>query len=421
MSEISNKQEPLSSKTVSIVLAGGQGTRLHPLTEARCKPAVYFAGKYRLVDIPLSNSLHSGIDQIYIILQHLPKSVQSHIQSTYSEKRFPKSQIKVLSSNAQFAHEKMWFQGTADAVRKNLDIFQKLSAEYFLILSGDQLYQMDYEKMLSFAQNNGADLVIAALPVEKKETSRLGLLKIDRSHQVTDFIEKPTDPKILEQFALPIKEGESEANYLGSMGIYIFKKQALIDLLQEQGDDFGKHLIPLQIKKGKSFSYIYEGYWEDIGTIQSYYEANIALTLDGKKCLNIHDQSRPIYTISRSFPEPKITNTIIYKSLINPGSVIEAKTIENSIIGPQSHIKKGTIVSHSIITGSHHPNASICTIGENCHIRKAIIDENVVIGDHVQLTNQKNIESADISDGIFIRSGIIIVTSGTEIPNGFIL
>lgn len=421
MPKAAREKLPSSPQIASIILAGGQGTRLHPLTEARCKPAVYFAGRYRLVDIPISNSLHSGIDQIYIILQHLPKSVESHIQSAYSMNRFPNSEIKILTSSAQSSYEKQWYHGTADAVRKNIQILKNTPAEYFLILSGDQLYQMDYSEMLFFAKKEDADLVIATLPVDRKETHRLGLLKIDESRKIVDFIEKPTDPQILENFALPKKPEEQEAKYLGSMGIYIFKKQALIDLLKEEGDDFGKNLIPLQIKKGKTSAFIYEGYWEDIGTIQSYYEANIALTMDGKNCLNIYDVTRPIFTIPRYLPQPKISNTFVHKSLISPGSIIEAQTIENSIIGPQSYIKKGTTISHSIITGNHHPQSSSCTIGENCHIIKAIIDENVSIGNNVTLINKKNLEHDDVSDRIFIRNGIIIVTSGTKIPNGFTL
>jgi glucose-1-phosphate adenylyltransferase len=424
-----NKKKKLetSEKVASVILAGGEGTRLFPLTKTRCKPDVSFAGKYHLIDIPLSSSLNSRIQNVFVISQYFVSSLHKHIQSTYPVEKL--GCIELLSPKTD--DKKSMFLGTADAVRKNLENILKSNAEYFLILSGDQLYSMDFSDMISFAKREDADLVIAALPVEEQDAKRMGLLKIDSSSHVIDFVEKPTDPKTLNAFALSHaffhKENlKNNRKYLGSMGIYVFKKDALISLLQEEGDDFGKHLIPKQVKKGKTSAYLYDGYWEDIGTISSYYHANLALTCP-KNWMENYNHINPIYTPNHNLSIPVVKNTLIKNSLINQGAVIEAKEINHSIVGMGAWIKEGSVITDSIIMGLHQISSAeeegaptSITIGENCVIHKAIIDSNVFIADKVQLINRDDLTKYD-GNGIYIRDGIIIVTPGTMLPTGFTL
>ncbi len=434
MPQSKRKQHDLSHRVASIVLAGGQGTRLYPLTQARCKPAVLFGGRYRLIDIPLSNSLNAKIQKIYVISQYLASSLHQHILETYQPDLFRTSKIHLLCPE-ETPHRKVWFKGTADAVRQNLEHFQASPADYFLILSGDQLYNMNLGEMVQFAERSKADLVIASLPVEEKEARRMGLLKIDDSAQVLDFYEKPSDPTILQRFALSPEslkgchiQNHGAPHFLGSMGIYIFKRQVLFDLLKEHGDDFGKDLIPIQIKRGKTAAYVYKGYWEDIGTIASYYQANMALAKQ-KNCLDTYDESNPIFTHPHNLPSPIIKGTMVRDSIISQGSIIEASEVIDSVIGVRIHLKRGTVVHHSILLGnlSYSDPANQGTllpekfiVGENCVIKKAILDEHTQIGNNVHLINKNNLQTYD-GDGIFIRDGIIIVTSGTKLPDGYIL
>ncbi len=426
-------REGLLEDVASIVLAGGQGTRLMPLTEKRCKPAVSFGGRYRLIDIPLSNSINSNIRRIYVIGQYFASGLNQHILSTYQFNQLDKGSIELITPQ-ETTTDKRWFEGTADAVRQNLDYFLQDPAEYFLILSGDQLYNIDFAEMIRFAKSEDADLVVAALPILEKEAPRMGVMKVDDKAHILDFAEKPTDPTILKKFILPKKfiknkhtSDPSKPHYLASMGIYVFKRQALIDILKEEGNDFGHNIIPLQLKKGKSSAYLYSGYWEDIGTVSSYYEANLALTqIPIKATLDIHDESRPIFTHPHNLPSPVVKNTIISDSILSQGAVLEAKEIIHSVIGIRARIKKGTIIHDSIVMGNHHyypPPSTTATaehsIGENCVIRKAIIDEYTSIGNNVQLINKDNHENYD-GDGVHVRDGIIIVTTGTHLPDNFI-
>lgn len=417
-------------RVATIILAGGKGTRLYPLTVSRCKPAVSFGGKYRLIDIPLSNSLNSRINQIFVISQYFASELHQHILSTYQLDMFRTGGLELLTPQ-ETAEGRAWFKGTADAVRQSLDYILRSSAEWFMILSGDQLYNMDLYEMLTFAKQKDADLVIASLPVLKPEAKRMGLLQINASSTITDFIEKPQDQKILDEYELPkpfLKANHQstiEPHYLASMGIYVFKRQAMIDILKLKGDDFGKDLIPQFIKKVKCCAFIYQGYWEDIGTVASYYKANLMLT-EGKG-LNTYIEENQIYSMPQHIPNALIEGTKIKNSLIGQGGIIEAKEITHSVIGVRALIKKGTIIRDSIIMGNrtYHPflnqempATQYFSIGENCLIQKAIIDEESKIGNNVKLVNKKNLETYD-GDGIFIRDGIIIVTSGTEIPDNF--
>ncbi len=428
------KQKELMERVASIVLAGGQGTRLYPLTQTRCKPAVCFGGRYRLIDIPISNSLNAHIQRIFVISQYFASSLHQHILETYQLDYFRQSKIQMLCPE-ETPHRKVWFKGTADAIRQNLEHLEKSPIDYFLILSGDQLYNMNLAEMLDFAKKKDADVVIASIPVEEKEAKRMGLLKIDSSNNILDFHEKPSDPQILKRFELdpeflkghPITHPQ-KTHYLGSMGIYVFKRQALFDLMKEHGDDFGKELIPTQVKKGKTAAYVYKGYWEDIGTIDSYYNANLAL-MQRENCLNTYDEHNPIFTHPHNLPSPLIKDTIVNQSIISQGAVIEAKEITNSVIGIRIKIRKGTIIRNSIVLGSLYNEPQLFpnylgeddfSIGENCLIEKTILDEHTSIGNNVHLTNKNNLDKYD-GNGIFIRDGIIIVTSGTKIPDGFVL
>lgn len=427
------RKEAFLEDVASIVLAGGQGTRLMPLTMKRSKPAVSFGGRYRLIDIPLSNSINSNIRRIYVIGQCFAAGLNQHILSTYQFNQLDKGSIELITPQ-ETTTGKTWFAGTADAVRQNLEYLLQDPAEYFLILSGDQLYNIDFADMIQFAKRVDADLVVAALPILEKEASRMGLMKIDEKAQIQDFVEKPTETKTLTKFVLPNKflkshhiSEQEKSHYLASMGIYVFKRQALIDILHEKGDDFGHNIIPEQLKKGKSWAYLYYGYWEDIGTVSSYYEANLALTqIPIEDTLNIHDESRPIYTHPHNLPSPVLKNTLVKDSIISQGAIVEAKEIFHSVIGVRARIKKGTIIHDSIVMGNHHyypPPSTTATaehsIGENCVIHKAIIDEFTSIGNNVQLINKDHHENYE-GDSVHVRDGIIIVTTGTHIPDNFV-
>ncbi len=423
---ILRKEHLILNDVASIILAGGQGTRLYPLTMARCKPAVSFGGRYRLIDVPISNSLNSYITKIFVITQYLSAGLHQHILSTYQSDIMRHVTVELLTPE-ETPEKKVWFKGTADAVRQNLKHILKTSADFFLILSGDQLYNMNYGDLIEFAKKQDCDLTIAALPVKEQEAQRMGLLKIDHSFFINDFYEKPNTAELLKRFEFNNASNKTSDNhYLGSMGIYVFKRSALISLLQEQGDDFGRDLIPIEVKKGSASAYVFNGYWEDIGTVRSYFEANLALT-DKKNCLNIYDDINPIFTYPHQLPSPMISNAVINHSLLSEGTVIDGATIDHSVIGIRSHIKKGTVIKDSILVGNHFflppahqspPLPKDFSIGEHCRIENTIIDEHCSIGNRVKLINKQGLTHFD-SDKLYVRDGIIIVTSGTSLPDGF--
>lgn len=424
--QLNNKQINIAT----IILAGGKGTRLYPLTLNHSKPAISFGGRYKLIDIPISNSLNSNIRQIYVIGQYLTSELQHHLSQTYQFDHFLPGTLDLLTPEENPSGEKIWFNGTADAIRKNLIKIYKAPFDYFLILSGDQLYNINFHKMLSFATKRKADLTIATLPVNEEDAKRMGVLKIDKDSYITDFIEKPKEEEVLKKYRLDdafmnsekIPEGK---RYLGSMGIYIFKRDVLRSLLAEKGDDFGKDLIPVQMRKGRTASFIYDGYWEDIGTVESFYNANIALTKNTQG-LDTYDEKSPIYTSTNHLPGTRIKNTRLSKSIICEGGIIEAEEIKNSIVGLRTNIKKKTKIYDTIILGNNFyekpKNQKLppkFEIGENCLIKKAIIDQHVHIGNNVELTNRKNLLSYD-GEKLFVRDGIIIVPANTSIPDNFI-
>lgn len=421
----------LTDRVACIILAGGQGTRLFPLTQHRCKPAVNFGGRYRLVDVPISNSLNSNMNHIFVISQYFSSALNQHIKETFPLDHFQGGSLNLLCPEER-PDGKVWYEGTADAVRKNLDELSKLPIDYFLILSGDQLYNMDLEAMVQFAYEKDADLTIASLPVGESVASRFGLLNIDNESNIIDFIEKPKDPNILNKFEIPEDFVETHdvhcvhpPCFLASMGIYVFKKEVLINLLKENdGKDFGKHIIPGKLKKGKGTAFLYQGYWEDIGTISSYYEANLSLTTNDLG-LDLYNEVLPIYAHNHYLPGARLTNTTIKDSIICDGAIIEGKEVTHTIVGVRTVISKGTTIKDSILLGNKsysnvNDATSHYTIGENCQIEKSIIDLDVTIGNNVKLVNKDNLKTYD-GDGIYIRDGIIIVTSGTTLPDNFSL
>lgn len=395
----------------TLVLAGGIGTRLYPLTLSRCKPALCFGGNYRLIDVALSNALHAGCKKIYILTQFLATSLHRHVLKAYDS-------IGLLSAE-QKPSRSHWYQGTADAVRQNMEYLLECEADYFLILSGDQLYQMNFEDMAAYAEKTDADLVIASLPVDQKTAKRMGILKIDSEKRIFDFHEKPEEEEVLESLK---NYDNPQKPFLGSMGIYLFKRKVLLNLLKEDSrEDFGKHLIPTQVKKGNVRAFIYNGYWEDIGTIESFYNANMDLTTECP-AFDISSQHFPIHTAFLGLSPSNIRNSEIKDSLICEGSTIIEGTLINSIIGPSSRIGKGTEIQTSYLFGNDRrpEDSESFSIGEDCVIKKALIDKNVKIGNGVKLINQSGLKTYD-SDKIHIRDGVIIVNRGASLPDYFTL
>lgn len=425
-----------SRQIACIILGGGEGCRLHPLTLSRSKPAMNFGGQYRLIDVPISNAIHANCYKIFVLTQFLSSSLHHHLFQTYMQGGFSSHPIEILTAE-QKPSQKSWFQGTADAVRQNLDYLLETPVDYFLILSGDQIYNIDFHDMFSFAHKTQADVVIAALPINESDANRMGVLKVNQDNYITEFYEKPQELTILQHLrsSLNFPENNSRSssnpkNFLGSMGIYLFKRKALVDLLyNDSRADFGKHLIPTQVKKENSIAaYIYDGYWEDIGTVSSFYEANIALTKPFPE-LQLYHNTRPIFFSKSHLPPARIGHSEIHQSILCDGSLVEAKHVSQSILGPRSVVLSGTDISDSYIMGNdyymatmreHHRLPLEPRIGKNCQLKKVIVDKNVVIGDDVQLINKNNLTAYD-TEQLYIRDGIIIVPRGATIPSGFVL
>ncbi len=421
---------PDMKKVAAIILGGGRGTRLFPLTQACCKPAIFFGGHHRLIDIPISNSINSGCHKIFLITQFLSSSLHQHIFRTYGHLGVPSGFLELLSAEQRPSREG-WFQGTADAVRQNIEYIMDTPVDYFLILSGDQLYTMNYLHMLQFAKQTDADLVIAALPIFKQDAKRMGILRINEDNFITDFCEKPQDEAALSRFGFAPSDSDLvvkffDKPFLGSMGIYLFKREALFNLLkQDLREDFGKHLIPTKVSQGNAAAYIHRGYWEDIGTIESFYKANMDLTKPPFP-INFYDENWPIFSSRPFLQGPKIFNTHIENSIISEGCLIEAKEISGSILGPRCVIHRGCIIRDTYIFGHDFYTPPIHAqqlpselhIGENCIIKKAILDKHVRLGKEVQLINKNKFHYYN-GENIYVRDGIIIVPRGVSLPDGF--
>lgn len=423
----------MNKNTLAIILGGGQGSRLAPLTESRSKPAVPIAGKYRLVDIPISNCINSDIKRMFVLTQFNSASLNQHIKNTYQFSHFSNAFVDILAAE-QTPDNPTWFQGTADAVRQCMQYFMNHNFDYALILSGDQLYQMDFNEMIEAHEKAGASLTIATLPVNAKDAPEFGILKTDENSFITSFIEKPK-ADLLPNWTSEVSEemNEEGRHYLASMGIYIFNRDLLIQLMADPNTkDFGKEIIPEAIEKEKVLSYQYEGYWTDIGNIDSFFEANLGLTDDIPK-FNLFHNSSKIYTRARTLPPSKITDgTSIDKSVISEGCIISGAKIEHSVVGIRSRIGKGSTISNTYLMGndyyqnldeiSHNIEHNITNlgIGENCFIDNTIIDKNCKIGHNVTLKGGKHLEDANTK--LFtIKDGIIIVKKGAILPDGFII
>ena len=420
----------INNKALAIILGGGQGSRLYPLTEERSKPAVPIAGKYRLVDIPISNCINADIKRMFVLTQFNSASLNRHIKDTYHFSFFSSAFVDVLAAE-QTPDNKTWFQGTADAVRQSMHHFLRHDFKYFLILSGDQLYQMDYEHLISEHEKSKAKISIATIPVNAKEATEFGILKSDDKNVITSFIEKP-DASLLPDWTSDVsddmkKEGR---NYLASMGIYVFNRELLEELMKNPDtNDFGKEIIPQAIDKHKTVSYQYEGYWTDIGNIDSFFEANLGLTDDIPK-FDLYDKKKRIYTRARMLPTTKVSGTTLNKTVIAEGCIVSAAKIEKSVIGIRSRIGNESTVINTYMMGSDYYESLeeidrkkipiLMGIGERCFIKNAIIDKNCRIGDDVRINGGSHLEEIE-TDTYMVKQGIVVIKKGATIPKGTVI
>ncbi len=423
----------MNKSTLAIILGGGQGSRLAPLTENRSKPAVPIAGKYRLVDIPISNCINSDIKRMFVLTQFNSASLNQHIKNTYHFSHFSTAFVDILAAE-QTVDNPGWFQGTADAVRQCMTHFMNHDFDYALILSGDQLYQMDFNTMIEAHAKSGAQISIATLPVTAKEASEFGILKTNDENIITSFIEKPHSDLLPDWTSEVSDEMKSEGrHFLASMGIYIFNRELLVELMSNPDTkDFGKEIIPQAIEKVRVLSFPYEGYWTDIGNIDSFFEANLGLTDDIPK-FNLFDNASKIYTRARVLAPSKITGSTSFdRSIIAEGCIINGAKIEHSVIGIRSRIGKDCVITNSYLMGNdfyqnleeltvnyeHH--VTNIGIGERCFINNTIVDKNCRIGHDVHLNGGHHLENAN-TPLYTIKDGIIVVKKGATLPDGFII
>ncbi|MDI9311856.1 MAG: glucose-1-phosphate adenylyltransferase [Limnohabitans sp.] len=421
----------LSNMVMAVILGGGAGTRLSPLTLFRSKPAVPICGKYRLVDIPISNCINSNINQIFVLTQYNSASLNKHIKNTYRFSMFSSGFVDILAAE-QTPDNANWFQGTADAVRQSLKHFKDFEFQYFLILSGDQLYQIDFNQMLEKHIESQAEITIATIPVTEREANEFGILKTDEQNKITKFIEKPKHN--LEQWVSDTGANMQTQgrNYLASMGIYVFNRETLLSLLKTeypQDYDFGRDIIPKSLHNHVVYSYQYSGYWTDIGNIASFFEANISLTKQIPE-FNLFDSDNLIYTRSRMLPPAKINGATIKSSIISEGSIIDAHSIENSVIGIRSRIGAGTVLKSTYVMGNDfyetiddiekNRRGDLLNkgIGKNCFIQNAIIDKEVHIGDNVTIIGGNHLPNHE-TELYSVKDGIVVVKKAAHIPNNF--
>jgi glucose-1-phosphate adenylyltransferase len=420
----------INDKVLSVILGGGQGSRLHPLTEARSKPAVPIAGKYRLVDIPISNCINSDIKRMFVLTQFNSASLNRHIKNTYHFSFFSSAFVDVLAAE-QTPENKGWFQGTADAVRQSMHHLLSHDFEYCLILSGDQLYQMDFNHMINAHIEAKAEISIATIPVNAKDATSFGILKTNDDNVITSFIEKP-DAKLLPDWTSTVsKEMEKQGKkYLASMGIYLFNRDLLVELMNDKSTiDFGKEIIPQNIDTHKTMSYQFEGYWTDIGNIDSFFEANLGLT-DDLPQFNLFDSSQRVYTNARVLPTSKISGTHLEKAVIADGCIIHAAKIEKSVIGIRSRIGKESTIINTYMMGSDNYESLedvekghieiMIGIGQRCFIKNTIIDKNVRIGDDVRINGGSHLDDVE-TDKYVVKDGIVVIKKNAVIPKGFTL
>lgn len=418
----------MAHKVVSIVLGGGRGTRLFPLTEQRSKPAVPIAGKYRLVDIPISNCLNSGYNKIFVLTQFNSASLNQHIKNSYNFSVFSKGFVDILAAEQTIEGDR-WFEGTADAVRRTQKYMHSIDYDYVLILSGDQLYQMDYSALVDFHVANGGDLTIATIPVNGQDATGFGILKANEQSEITSFIEKPDSEEVL-NWASDVSEPMQKQgrHYLASMGIYVFSRGVLGKLLTENpGMDFGKEIIPDAIGHNKVLSYQFANYWTDIGTIRSFFEANIGLT-DDVPDFNLFNET--VYTRARMLPPSKVAGTTLNHTIVADGCILHADKLERCVVGVRSRIGKGTVIKATYVMGGDYYEQleEVITlgstqqpppigVGERCYIENAILDKNCRIGNDVRIKGGTHLPDGDFPTHA-IRDGIVVVKRDAVIPNG---
>src|SRR5258706_3638929 len=432
----SGRQSINTSNVLSVIMGGGQGTRLFPLTKERAKPAVPLAGKYRLVDVPISNCINSGLRRIYLLTQFNSASLHRHISQSYKFDHFSGGFVDIRAAAKTYT-DASWYQGTADAVRKNMIHFLNHDWEYLLILSGDQLYRMDFRHIITLHDESDADITIATIPVGRREAGALGIMQINEERRITRFVEKPTDPAVQNSLRLPqewyskleIQDGGDL--FLASMGIYVFKRDVIRKLLDNNLTDFGKDIIPGAIESLRVFSYVYQGYWEDIGTIRSFFEANIDVTNELPR-FNFFDMSAPIFSRPRFLPGSKINGAQIDHAVISEGCILNHAVISHSIIGLRSIVGPATVVNRTILLGSDYYESyeSIIEhekagrprigIGANCRIDNTIVDKNARIGNNVVISPVG--KPADVDHPMYyIRDGIVIIPKNGVIPHGMVI
>jgi glucose-1-phosphate adenylyltransferase len=432
----SGRQSLNTSKVLCVIMGGGQGTRLFPLTKDRAKPAVPLAGKYRLVDIPISNCINSGFRRIYILTQFNSTSLHGHISRTYKFDQFTSGFVEILAAQQTLTNTS-WYEGTADAVRKNLTHFLNHDFDHLLILSGDQLYRMDYRQMIDEHIETGADITVATIPVGRDEAKSFGIMHMADDRRITRFEEKPKDPALLDTLHLPpewlkkLGVAEGGEKFLASMGIYIFNRSLICELLDNPLSDFGKHIIPHAIKSRRVFAHVFEGYWEDIGTIRSFFEANLDLVSELPR-FNFFDMSAPIFSRPRYLPGSKINGAEIEHAVISDGSIINHARIVNSIVGLRTVVGAGTELNRVVTLGSDYYESDESVknheregkprigIGANCKIENAIIDKNARIGNDVTISPAGKPENVD-HELYFIRDGVVVIPKNAVIPHGTVI
>jgi len=424
------------ARVLTIILGGGQGARLFPLTRERAKPAVPLAGKYRLVDIPISNSINSGMRRIYLLTQFLSASLHRHVYGSFKFDHFSRGFVEILAAE-QSRTDTSWYQGTADAVRKNLIHFRNVDFDWALILSGDQLYRMDFRNLLEQHIASSADLTVSTVLVRRDAARSLGIMQMDAEHRVVRYVEKPQEPEPLDNLVLDKGsydrlgiEGDQE-HFLASMGIYLFNREVLFHVLDNALADFGKHIIPAAIHSQRVFAYVFQGYWEDIGTIRSFFDANLNLTSDLPR-FNFFDMTAPIYTRPRFVPASKINGASIDHAIISEGCIISHCQISNSVIGVRSLVDIGSHVTRTVVMGADYyesqdalatnaaANQPRIGIGKHTRIDQAIIDKNARIGDNCVITPHGKPETVD-HPLYHIREGIVIIPKDTIVPNGTVI
>ncbi len=411
---------------LAIILGGGQGSRLFPLTQQRSKPAVPIGGKYRLIDVPVSNCLHADLRRIFVLTQFNSASLNHHIAGTYRMDPFSHGFVDIIAAE-QTPDSSAWFQGTADAVRQATRHFMRYEADYYLILAGDHLYRMDYGRLLDAHVDEDADITVAALPCSPDDAPGMGIFRFDREGQIVGFEEKPTPARLSEigsslpaDNLFPGLQVDEAKPFVASMGIYVFSRPVLLDLLHNTGmTDFGREIIPAALQTHRVRAYLHDGYWADVGTVESFYEANIMLT-EPHAPFKFYDPRRPVYTHERFLPPSHLRSCSVRESIVSEGCFLEECTIEQSVIGIRTHVFRGTRITRSVLLGAdmyESEGTASLGVGRDVTLDRVIIDKNATIGDGARLVNTAGVMEAD-GDGYFIRSGIIIVPKGGRIKPG---